>query len=88
MLICCRAIVKSALVLVLQLLLYCSMSVSPRFLTPDAFTFAFPCAGRWASMVAYGGLTCRIPGYRFWLRNDAYDHELRFMLLNTLRTGS
>ena len=68
MLICCRAIVKSALVLVLQLLLYCSMSVSPRFLTPDAFTFAFPRAGRWedrqqedrsflqASMVAYGGL--------------------------------
>ena len=64
------------------------MSVSPRFLAPNAFTFAFPHASRWedrgqedrlflqASMVStYGGLTCRIPGYRFLLRNDAYNQD-------------
>ena len=75
--------------LVLQLLLYCSMSVCSRFLAPDAFKFAFPRAGRWedrrqedrsflqANMVTYGGLTCQIPGYRFFCSDIMpMNHEL------------
>lgn len=80
------------------------MSVSPGFLAPDAFYFAFPQAinlaeaGRkiddkrigcfFIKQATYGELTRQLPGYLFCSEMMPINHELRLMLVNSLRKVS
>lgn len=67
----------------LVLLLYCSMSVSPGFLAQDAFYFAFPRAIHLAE--AGRKIDDKRIGYLFCSEMMPINHELRLMLVNTLR---
>lgn len=84
-----------------MILLYCSTSVTPGFLTSDAFDFAFHHAinlaetgtnveqkriGRQSEqyMTRETVMTVKL-GYLFCAEMMPLDHDLRLMLINTLR---